>query len=300
MKKKAIWVLENINKQAKYYSSLNILILISSITNWKKHHDTFNELYVDVMTYKFLNDLGVLHYWDYVNCSTLEEECKINKYSFWSSSKLRVLKEQEEPVILVDYDFIAYANVLGVDPESAVVYCYDEYGEGAYPDATDKYIKQLKFSPPYLKWCKNHNAINVCFLEFNDLSFQKDYAHHSLLMMEELSEVNTPKGIYVCYAEQLVLKQMLLEYGLKHRALISNLYDAIRSEFFTDRFNGSGLWTFEKSKLKFYHVGIDKPLIKEGDQTFDHLVKSVKNNISAETLELILKLSSKSLNQTLS
>lgn len=291
MKKKAIWVLENINQDSKYYSTLNILILVSSIINWKKHHDTFNELYVDVMTFRFLEDLGILEYWDRVDAAVLSEECNINKYAFWSSSKLRVLSKQEEAVIMVDYDFIAYANVLGVDPDSAVVYSYDECGDNAYPTATDKYVKQLISIPPYLKWCRNRDAINVSLLEFNDSFFQKEYADQSLNIMREFTEVKAPKGIYVCYAEQLVLKQMLLEYELKHTSLISNIYDAVRSEFFQDRFNGNGLWTYEKSRLKFYHIGVDKPTIKPGDQTFNHLIKSVKISIPLTLLNKILKLS---------
>lgn len=290
MKKKAIWVLENIHKNTKYYSTQNILILLSSIINWKKHHDTFNELYVDEMTFDFLNNLGVLSHWDYIDSIILEEECDINKNSFWSSSKLRVLEKQQEPVILVDYDFIAYTNVLGVSPDSAVVYTYDEYGEGAYPTATDKYVSQLNSLPPYLKWCKNHNAINVSFLEFNDLDFQKEYAKYSLMAMKEFTQIGTPKGIYVCYAEQLILKQLLLEKELKHSSLISNMYDAIMSQFFTDKFNGNGLWTFEKSRLKFYHIGVDKPKLRHGEPTFNHLIKSIEKSISAELLNTVLEL----------
>lgn len=295
MKKKAIWVLENINQDSKYYSTLNILILMSSIINWKKHHNTFNELYVDVMTFRFLQDLGVLEYWDRVDSVVLCEEYDINKYSFWSSSKLRVLSKQEEPVVLVDYDFIAYTNVVGIDPDSSVVYSYDECGDNAYPTASDKYIRQLINIPPYLKWCRNRDAINVSFLEFNDSIFQKEYALQSLAIMKELTSVQAPKGIYVCYAEQLVLKQMLLEYELKHTSLISNIYDAIRSDFFQDRFNGSGLWTYEKSKLKFYHIGVDKPKIRQNDQTFNHLLKSINSSITVTLLNKILKLSGNSL-----
>lgn len=293
MKKKAIWVLENISKNSKYYSTINILILLSSIINWKKHHDTCNELYVDTMTFSFLNELGVLHYWDTVDSIILEQDCEINKHSFWSSSKLRVLQQQKEPVIMVDYDFITYTKVTGVDPDSAVVYCYDEYGEAAYPTATDKYVKQLVNVPPYLKWCKNHNAINVSLLEFNNFNFQKEYADMSILMMTEFSKIGTPKGIYVCYAEQLVLKQMLLNQQLKHTALISNMYDAIRSEFFIDRFNGTGLWSYEKSRMKFYHIGIDKQKISIGDATFKHLIKSISKAIDEDTLDKVLELSSR-------
>lgn len=291
MKKKAIWVLENIDQSSRYYSTLNILILMSSIINWKKHHDTFNELYVDVMTFRFLEDLGVLEYWDRVDAAVLCEDHEINKFAFWSSSKLRVLAKQEEPVIMVDYDFIAYTNVVGIDPDSSVIYSYDECGDNAYPTATDKYVRQLVDIPPYLKWCKNRDAINVSLLEFNNQSFQKEYADQSLAIMKEFTKVHAPKGIYVCYAEQLVLKQMLLEYELKHTSLISNIYDAVKSEFFYDRFNGNGLWSYEKSKLKFYHIGVDKPKIRQGDQIFNHLLKSINASIPVTTLNKILKLS---------
>ena len=291
MKKKAIWVLENIDQSSRYYSTLNILILMSSIINWKKHHDTFNELYVDVMTFRFLEDLGVLGYWDRVDAAVLCEDHEINKFAFWSSSKLRVLAKQEEPVIMVDYDFIAYTNVVGIDPDSSVIYSYDECGDSAYPTATDKYVRQLVDIPPYLKWCKNRDAINVSLLEFNNQSFQKEYADQSLAIMKEFTKVHAPKGIYVCYAEQLVLKQMLLEYELKHTSLISNIYDAVKSEFFYDRFNGNGLWSYEKSKLKFYHIGVDKPKIRQGDQIFNHLLKSINASIPVTTLNKILKLS---------
>lgn len=288
--KRAIWVLENVDKNFNFYSSTNILMLLSSVINWKRWNKTETELYVDQLTYNCLHRLGVLHLWDRVDTLILEQPTTINKVSFWSSSKLRVLLQQEESVILVDYDFITFTNLSDLDTNINFVYSHDEAGDFAYPGASDPLIGALKKTPEFLKRSISNDAINVSYLCFNDLGFQKEYATLSLTAMEELSELGAPKGYYVCFAEQKILKQLALYRGVEHRPLIKNQFSAVKGDWHTDRFIENGFWYKEELWNKFIHYGQDKHSIVKSGPEMKFLCNSVKSAIDSDTLNKILSL----------
>jgi hypothetical protein len=64
---KTIWVLENVKRNLTFYNKLQILLLISSLSLWKKYHPTHNTFfYCDGLTYKIFKELGILELWDHV------------------------------------------------------------------------------------------------------------------------------------------------------------------------------------------------------------------------------------------
>lgn len=290
--KRAIWVLENITGELSFYNSIKISMLLSSIVNWKKHNLSHNVLYVDGLTHSIFSKLGIfeLELWDEIDCDILEEESKINKIAFWSSSKLRVLSKQTEDVTLVDYDFITFTNLIDLGNEANFVYSHDENGTYAYPSASDSYIKELKTLPDFLRWSKTNDAINVSYLSFNDLQFQKEYAELSLSCMKELSDLNAPRGSYVCFAEQKILKQLALHKEIKHIPLIQNRLDAMRNEWELEILNENGQWSYIEAGNKFIHYGQDKlNFTKNGDE-FRFLINSIKSKIPSPLIEKIINL----------
>lgn len=290
MKKKAIWVFENITKTPDFYTSFKILMCISSVINWKKHNDTINLLYTDKITFDFLDRIGLLRLWDEVDCEILEKETPINKIAFWSSSKLRVLENQIEPVALIDWDFIAFTDIINLDKKTDLIYCYDEIGDGMYPSATDNYIKSLKRTPDYLKRSINNDAINVSYLCFNNFEFQKEYAEKSLECMCELSELGVnDKNIYVCYAEQKLIKQLALFKGIQHRPLVKNRFHALRNEW-TDQEIENGIWPIGIMMLKFIHYGPIKSSFKKDGAEFKFLLNSIRNKVSSKAIECIINI----------
>jgi hypothetical protein len=291
MKKRAIWVLENVNGDPAFYSSVNTLMLLSSVINWKRWNNTTTCLYVDQLTHDHLRGLNLLSHWDEVDVTILEQPSTIDKVAFWSSSKLRVLSQQEEPVIMVDYDFIAFTDLTNLAPASNFVYSHDEDGDFAYPGASDQLIKSCTWSlPDYLKWSINNDAINVSYLCFNDIEFQKEYAMHSLNSMEELSSLGAPKGCYVCFAEQKILKQLALHREIEHTPLIKNRFHAVKGVWHEDQFIETGIWTKEEMQTKFIHYGQTKHDIHKDSDEFRFLCNSVKSKIDSNTLDRIISL----------
>ncbi len=290
--KRVIWVLENVTGDLNFYSEIKASMLLSSIINWKRHNNSHNVLYVDKLTYEFFSNLGIfeLNLWDEVDSDLLEEPCNINKIAFWSSSKLRVLSSQLEPVTLVDYDFITFTNLTEIGKEANFVYSHDENGIYAYPSSTDQYIKNLKTIPDFLKWSKSDDAINVSYLSFNDIDFQKRYAKLSLDCMEELTTLNAPRGSYVCFAEQKILKQLALHLSIEHAPLIQNRLNAMRNEWEEGALNQNGQWNYVEAGSKFIHYGQDKlSFTKNGDE-FRFLINSIKSEIASPLLDKIINL----------
>jgi hypothetical protein len=289
MKKTAIWVIENITGELSFYTSLRIMMTVSSVINWKKWNDTITELHIDSLSYSIFKKLGILKCWDKVYTEIIDESSNIDKKSFWSSSKLRVLAKQNKPVILVDWDFIAFTDLVNLDKESSFVYSYDEDGRYVYPAANDEYIKKLTNLPDYLRRPESHDAINVSYLCFNDLEFQKEYAKQSLDCMLELSSLGAPNGSYVCFAEQKILKQLALHHKVSHRPLIKNIFNALRGEW-TNNLNNFGIWNREMMCLKFEHYGPSKSLFKKNGTEFNFLCNSIKSKLSSKVIQSIIDL----------
>ena len=64
---KIIWFLENIKKDNSFYTKLNTLLLLASVTLWKKNNPKdYCVFYCDSMTENFYKSLGVLYLWDEV------------------------------------------------------------------------------------------------------------------------------------------------------------------------------------------------------------------------------------------
>lgn len=289
MKKSAIWVVENITGDLSFYTSLRILMTVSSVLNWKKWNDTITELHIDSLSYSIFKKIGILKCWDKIHTEIIDEPSNIDKHSFWSSSKLRVLAKQDKPVILVDWDFITFANLVNVDKDSSFVYSYEEDGRYVYPTLNDEYIKKLTRLPEYLKRTESYNAINVSYLCFNDLGFQKEYAKQSLDCMLELSELSAPNGSYVCFAEQKILKQLALHRNVSHRPLIKNIFNALNGEW-TNDLNNEGIWNKEMMCLKFEHYGPVKSSFKKNGTEFKFLCNSIKSKLNSKIIQSIIDL----------
>ena len=62
---KIIWVYENITKQREEYSKFNTLLMLASVSLWKRNHpedDTW--LYCDELTHSLIKDIGVESLYD--------------------------------------------------------------------------------------------------------------------------------------------------------------------------------------------------------------------------------------------
>jgi len=283
--KKAIWVLENINGSDDFYDELTIIMLAASVCSWKKHNRTFNELHCDSMTFKKLEGLGLLSLWDSVDTSIIDVDSIINKKVFWANSKNRVLLSQSECVSLVDTDFISYANISNIGAEYPVIYSHDEDGLKWYPTVDDEYINKMNSLPEWLIHTPNRSSLNVCYLSFNDFTLQQEYAKYSLKAMEELSILGVECSRYLVWAEQKMLKQIIINKQIECKTLISNLFSCEASSFHTDLHNYNGEWTLEESLKNYYHIGFDKKELREEGAHLEFLYEICKEFIDTDFIK---------------
>lgn len=279
---KIIWVLENIENDIKFYSRLNILLLLASVRLWKRNNPEDNcVLYADKLTKEVLVKSNVHHFWDSI--IEFNSNPNINKKVFWAASKLEVLAQQTEPIIIMDNDTLVFKPIKKYLDLSKVYVCNFEVGKGYYPTAIDPFVQKLTTKK---RW--KTNSVNVSFLNLPDPDFTRRYANRSIKMMEEFTAMNVPHSQYLIFAEQLLLKHILDEEKIPHSSIIATNWDCKKWEWGEDHHNG--LWTMMESGLYFKHYGPLKGWIIESkaDQDYDTEIKLLENCINFPSLNLYL------------
>jgi len=284
---KIIWVLENIKKNYNtndYYinSKLNVLLLLASVYLWKKNHkeDTC-VLYADDLTIDTLDKLKVLDFWDVIK--PLPKSRRINKDVFWAASKVEVLAQIDEPVIIMDNDTHVYKPLKHLIEPDTVYVCNFEEGKGYYPNSINKYVQQLSYKA---RW--KNESVNVSFLYLPDATFTKEYAELSLKLMEEFTAMGAPNPQYLIFSEQLLLKHLLDKNNIKYKSIISTTWDCKEWEWGKD--NDRGIWPYYGSEMYFKHYGPLKGYIlgNKADQNYNSEIKHLLNCINFPKLNLSL------------
>lgn len=268
---KTIWVLENIRKDFNFYQRFNLLNLIASTALWRKWHPNDNtKLYCDLGTYQLLNYFEVLDLWDEVDYSILSKESKIDKDCMWAASKLEVLATIHEPVTIVDNDWLAFQNFETVRTLSDVVYSHDENGDDYYLADHEWYLTDLKHTPiKETLFPTSQQAANVSFLTFNNTDILSAYANMSVDLMTEWTEMGIKDNRLIIYAEQKLLKQMLLKNNISHSTLIKDIWYCKENKW-SDIFNEAGVWNSTEIWNKFKHYGPDKRKYKDNQSGFEY------------------------------
>lgn len=279
---KVIWVLENIEKNENFYGKLNILMLMASVSLWKRNHrDDECIFYGDDITINFLDKLKVLDLWDTIK--PILNPRKINKSVFWASSKLQVLASIEDPIIIMDNDTHVYKPIKHLLHPDTVYVSNLEVGKGYYPMSSDKYVQKLTYKN---RWVSQ--SVNVSFLHLPDPVFTKRYAELSLQMMEEFTAINAPNPQYLIFAEQLLLRHLLDKEKISYKSIISTYWDCKAWEWGED--HNQGLWPLVQSEQYFKHYGPLKSWIKDSkaDQNYDREILHLKNCINLPNLDYSL------------
>lgn len=253
--------------------------MITSVILWKRNHpEDFCVLYADDITIDFFSKLKVLEIWDKVE--PLPHKRKINKSVFWASSKLQVLAEIQEPVILMDNDTHVYKPIKHLLDLTKVYVTNFEIGKGYYPTAIDPFIRKLKYRP---RW--KTESVNVSFLNLPDPVFTRKYANESIKMMEEFTEMGVPNSQYLIFAEQLLLKHMLEKENIEYRSILSNYWDCKKWDW--GNLHERGIWDIEKSEVHFKHYGPLKTWYLDNIDGFNYEehIKHLENCINIHTLD---------------
>ena len=282
---KIIWVLENIKSNRNsndYYinSRFNILLLLASVHLWRKNHpEDVCILYADDLTIDTFDRLKVLDFWHEIK--PIPNPRKINKDVFWASSKLQVLSQVDEHVIIMDNDTHVYKPIKEHLDLSKVYVTNFEVGKGYYPTAIDPYVQKLSYKA---RW--KTESVNVSFLNLPDPEFTREYANLSLKFMEEFTEVKAPNSQYLIFAEQLLLKHLLDKKQIPYSSILSTNWDC--KEWKWGKENDYGIWPVFEAETYFKHYGPLKGFIlnNRDGENYEREIKHLLNCINLPKLNL--------------
>lgn len=262
----AVWVLENVKKDHSFYNRLQLLLLVSSVSLWRKYHKDHNlYFYCDSLTHSVFKQLNILKIWDDVRTFSYSE--KINREVFWSAPKTKIISEIETPIVLVDHDFLIFCNI---DPylKDDLLYSYDERSDNWYPSKNDAYNKKLRdpveFIIPY--------ASNVSLFYLPDVEFAKRYAKQVLTNHEEFTSMNvsTMTSNHMILSEQYMLRQWLEKYNVSHRCLSKNIWDCHKLGFIKNQTTENGIWDLKESLRNYKHYGSEERKIQSREDGYDY------------------------------
>ena len=240
---KTVWVFDSFGKEIK---KLDMTMLLASAKLWSIHcpEDT-RVLYCSRDVRKTLGSLGKSKIFDEIILLSNLHKFQVNTSVFWAYPKLQVLSQIEEPVTVVDHDFMTFCNLREAINPSKVCYNYTEDAREYYPNNLDERVRNLNYKT---RWPER--SANVSFLQLPDPAFAKFYAGTSLQIMEEFSRMEAPNAKYLIFAEQMVLKHLLEDY----QCLTKNIY-ICKEERFSSELDSRGIWTEEECWTKFEHYG---------------------------------------------
>lgn len=249
--------------------------MLASVSLWKRNHpedDTW--LYCDTLTQTLIKDLGVESLYDNIEVIDFEDR-PINKNNFWASSKLQVLALQNEPVIIMDCDTLVFKPFKENLKDKQVLFSNREFGRGYYPTSLDPIVRGLSYKP---RW--KTDSVNVSFLYLPDPDFTKEYANLSLKLMEEFTALGAPNSRYLIFAEQLLLKHLLVKNNINHRAVISTEWDCNKWEW--SKKETDGIWNIKESWQWFRHYGPLKQWYKGSDphHSYEEEMEMLRNCIN--------------------
>lgn len=254
-------------------------MMFASVIQWKKHHPTFHtHLYLDKLTYETFSKLEVLKLWD--TTAILPTNKHIDKNVFWASSKLEALRFTEEPIVIMDNDFVVYQSFKNFLKDKLVATLYED-GQGYYANPLNPYIKKVK----HIINRPKTEALNCSFLYLPDYKFTQYYAKTSLQLMEEFTKLKAPDSTYLIYAEQLLLKHLVNIHKVEYRTLLDREFHCSKKEYTKKR---QGFIETEKHNLFFRHYWMEKPDIRSSKKGFSYdkeifeLEKIVGNRIKID------------------
>lgn len=260
-------------------------MLLTSTKLWGFYHpEDTRVLYCNLKLGNTLKSLGVLKSFDKVIILLTNEDFSVDTQVFWSFSKLKTLVQQTEPVILMDHDFIPLCRIKDSLDLSKVCYCNTEFATGYYPGNMDSYIKQLSLR---VRWPEYSS--NVGFLNLPDPEFTQYYAGTSIQVMEELTKLKVPNSLYLIFAEQMVLKQLIQDQP--YQVLLKDVWRCKEHRWDSKNIEQNGIWTLkEASRAKFHHYGPSKKHLVGDDygQELDWLFELLQP--SEELREKLLKI----------
>ena len=260
-----VWVYDNISNHKRFYSRFNLLMLIASVSLWRKYHPQHKTvIYVDDMTNEVLENLQVRELWN--NVRQLKYPEKINKSVFWSGCKTKIISETKIPITLVDHDFLIFKDI-NQYLKDEIICTYDELASNWYPHSNDIWNKKLTNPIKHVI----DKASNVSLFYLPDPVFARRYGERTLLNHQEFTAMDvkemTPN--HMIYSEQFMLRQWIEEESIPYKTLCENIWDC-KSVKYTSKTWSNGIWNLQEANRGYKHYGMDKRKVLDNRPGYDY------------------------------
>ena len=276
-------VFRSYDSDSYFQPEYSILTTILSALWWKRINGSI-KLYTDNVGAEYYRKIGILEIYDEVNTDVLENYNDVDPAYFWTSGKIRCLKEETDPFVFLDQDFIVRSKL--PDLETPITIGHWEIPRGYYYFTKDQFEREIK----HCEFPKNYNinalVPNTSFLAFNDLRIRDLYVSmHSDLVKTEGHEV--PEWFWLL-TDQGILGHAIRESQTKTGTITDRVYlsDSDHANIMGRRYGLSEPWyTFTSPKkdiVSWEHlwymkaVFSDEPELREStEHRYKEEIKSV-------------------------
>jgi hypothetical protein len=269
-----------INSTAYDVPDYQILYTILSALRWNLLNGPI-DLYTDSVGFSFYKQLGIDGLYNNINIDFLNNLKDVDPALFWTSGKIQALRNEREPFVFLDQDFIVrdkipesfYENELGIG--------HWEIPRGHYYFTKEQWEREIK----HMEFPENYNIYayspNTSFLYFNNPKIVDEYVDwHEKMIVNNGDHV--PEWFWLA-TDQGILGHVIREGKYETATLTDRVFlaDNDYGNASTQKFGYSEQWYYPmecdrtKSLLEWEHVwlakivyGLDPELLKNDTQRF--------------------------------
>lgn len=285
----SIWTYGNNNWNTEFkLTKLELISVFASITLWKKFYPTSTtHLYCDESVKQYLTDVGLIHFWDIVDTSFLQNQDVYQRSTFWTIDKIRLFQHIKTPFTFMDFDFYI-KKPLPKYIDYDYVCCFTENTLNYYPSYKDSVFKSLNFPNEFTF---KDTAHNTCFLYVSNSDVTKQYTDMCLSYMKSINDIDGINGGHSVFLEQTILYELSLVNQWKTKTLIDTKFNDFEWKMGTEKVDGF-LSPIESDEY-FRHLSTDKRTLKETDSGWlkiqSEIIQLTKTN-NPQLLQLLFKL----------
>lgn len=247
---RVVWALEKI--EGRNWNQ-QVELMQKSARAWDSIYPSDTRaLYVDEYSWNSLGTLRETKMFDEVNKFSYESFPSISPKVFWASGKLRAIREQTEPFILVDNDFELRGDIKKHLQKDRACFNFLETTLFLYPSPTSPEIRSLN-----LDFRLSNFAANTSFFYSPDPEFTSDYAFRSLSAMEMLSKQGVDSSVYMIFTEQQFFYSLVSFYKKEYQCLHRQVFDSFNNVWLEDT-EPRGIFSESEVDTYFSHMGLNK------------------------------------------